>query len=120
MTDSIVPADAAGPAAIQEKVLEIVRALAAETGGGRAARAAAPEASLERDLGLGSLERVELLLRLESAFGRRLGESALGIDTPAGLARALAEDAADAAAFPPAPETVALAPAATLPPARTV
>jgi fatty-acyl-CoA synthase len=120
MTDSIVPAAAAGPAAIQEKVLEIVRALAAETGGGRAARAAAPEASLERDLGLGSLERVELLLRLESAFGRRLGESALGIDTPAGLARALADDAADAAAFPPAPETVALAPAAVLPPARTV
>src|SRR5688500_13668841 len=94
MTDTVVPT-AAGPAAVRERVLEVVRALAAEVGGGRAARAAAAEASLERDLGLGSLERVELLLRLETAFGRTLGESALQIDTPAGLARALMDDAPD-------------------------
>jgi 1-acyl-sn-glycerol-3-phosphate acyltransferase len=120
MTDAIVPEAAAGPAAIQEKVLEVVRALAAETGGSRAARAASPEASLERDLGLGSLERVELLLRLEAAFGRRLGESALAIDTPAGLAHALADESADAPVFCGAPESAALAPAAVLPAARTV
>ena len=35
--------------------------------------AVSPEASLERELGLGSLERVELLARLERAFGRPLG-----------------------------------------------
>jgi 1-acyl-sn-glycerol-3-phosphate acyltransferase len=98
MTDTVVPATAAGPAAVQERVLEIVRALAAEVGGGRAARAAGADASLERDLGLGSLERVELLLRLEAAFGRPLGDRALQIDTPAGLARALADDAPESPA----------------------
>ena len=61
---------AAGPVAphlldaAQERVLEVVRELLTELGGARALRAAAPDASLERDLGLGSLERVELLLRL--------------------------------------------------------
>jgi fatty-acyl-CoA synthase len=73
-----------------ERVVGIVRELALELGGDRAARAIAPGASLERDLGLGSLERVELLTRLESAFGRPLADGALQIDTPAGLARAVA------------------------------
>jgi 1-acyl-sn-glycerol-3-phosphate acyltransferase len=77
--------------AAQDRVLEVVRQLLTELGGGRALRAAAPEASLERDLGLGSLERVELLLRLENAFGRSLDERCLQIDTPAGLARVLLE-----------------------------
>ncbi|HVR72672.1 MAG TPA: AMP-binding protein [Vicinamibacteria bacterium] len=120
MTESVVPPATADPAAIQDKVLEVVRALAAEAGGGRAARAASPEASLERDLGLGSLERVELLLRLETAFGRRLGEGALGIDTAAGLARALSEDAALPLSLPGAPESAALAGAVALPPPPTV
>jgi acyl carrier protein len=88
------PAPLASPedfAAIQERVLAIVRELAAEVGGSRALRAVAPRASLERDLGLGSLERVELLLRLEKAFGRSLDEAYLQLDTPDGLARALLE-----------------------------
>ena len=55
-----------------ERVVVIVRELALEVGGDRAARATAPLASLERDLGLGSLERVELLTRLEAAFGSPL------------------------------------------------
>src|SRR5688572_25631988 len=71
MPETIVPAPA-GELSVQDKVLDIVRALAGEVGGPRAARAASPDASLERDLGLGSLERVELLLRLETAFGRTL------------------------------------------------
>ena len=58
-----------------DRVVGIVRELALEVGGDRAARAAAPGASLERDLGLGSLERVELLSRLETAFGRPLGDA---------------------------------------------
>src|SRR5918996_3355324 len=94
MPETVVRAPADRLVAVQARVLEIVRALAHEVGGGRAARAASAEASLERDLGLGSLERVELLLRLEKAFGRTLGDRGLEIDTPAGLARAIVQDAA--------------------------
>lgn len=87
------PAEAAPPEDVEARVIEVVRALATEAGGSRAARAVSLEASLERDLGLGSLERVELLVRLEAAFGRTLDDRCLGIDTPAGLVRALIEDA---------------------------
>ena len=48
-----------------EIVLTEARALALETGGERAARAVSETASLERDIGLGSLERVELITRIE-------------------------------------------------------
>ncbi len=81
-----------GPlAACEERVLELVRGLARETGGARAEHAVAPGASLEREVGLGSLERVELLLRLERSFGRALDEGCLTLDTPAALARAVIE-----------------------------
>jgi 1-acyl-sn-glycerol-3-phosphate acyltransferase len=105
--------------AVQERVLEVVRQLAAELGGPRAERAAAPGASLERDVGLGSLERVELQHRLETAFGRRLGDLALRLDTPAALAGALLEAGAEApAASPSGGERVA--PAASVPEAATL
>src|SRR6185436_13758950 len=87
---------------VERRVLDIVRDLAGEVGGPRAQRAAAPGASLERDLGLGSLERVELQLRLESTFGRTLDDSVLTLDTPAALAGALL--AAGAAGVAPGPE----------------
>jgi fatty-acyl-CoA synthase len=74
---------------VLESVMGVVRELAHETGGDRARRAAAPDASLDREVGLGSLERVELLVRLERAFGRSLDDRFLEIDTPSGLARAL-------------------------------
>jgi 1-acyl-sn-glycerol-3-phosphate acyltransferase len=61
----------------EERVLEIVRGLAQELGHVSAVRSATPGAHLDRDLGLGSLERVELLLRLEKTFGTRLDESVL-------------------------------------------
>jgi 1-acyl-sn-glycerol-3-phosphate acyltransferase len=77
----------------EARVLEIVRVLARELGGARAERAVSDGASLERDVGLGSLERVELLVRLERAFGRSLGDRFLTLDTPAELARALEQDA---------------------------
>ena len=79
---------------VLERVLDVVRDLARETGGDRASRAAAAHASLDREVGLGSLERVELLLRLEQAFGRPLDDRYLQIDTAAGLAKALLEGAA--------------------------
>lgn len=72
-----------------DRVLEIVRGLAEESGGRRARDSVSPHASLEREIGLGSLERVELLLRLENATGRELDESHLRLDTAADLARAL-------------------------------
>ncbi len=76
---------------LRSRVVEIVRELARETGGPRAERAVSPTASLEREVGLGSLERVELLARLERVFGRALDDACLAIDTPAGLARAVLE-----------------------------
>jgi len=108
-------------AALESRVLEVVRALAAELHGPRAAHAARPGASLEREVGLGSLERVELLLRLERRFGCSLGDGCLALDSAADLTRAVAAagPATPAAAAPaseaPAPgEAVELAPAATL------
>ncbi len=80
---------------LHRRVVEIVRELARETGGPRAERAVSATASLEREVGLGSLERVELLARLERAFGRALDDACLAVDTPAGLAAALLAAAPD-------------------------
>lgn len=77
--------------AVEARVLEVVRDLAEELGGGRALRAVSREASLERDVGLGSLERVELLVRLEAAFGQQLDDRFLELGTPAELAAELIE-----------------------------
>ena len=74
----------------EERVLEIVRELVAELGHESALRSAAPASHLDRDLGLGSLERVELLLRLEKTFGTRLDEEVLaGAETVQDLIAAL-------------------------------
>ena len=92
------------PEAVVERVLDVVRALARETGGPRAERAVSPDASLEREVGLGSLERVELLARLERAFSRALDDRCLSLDTPGELARALREAAPGEALRLPARE----------------
>lgn len=74
----------------EERVLEVVRELVAELGFESALRSAGPASHLDRDLGLGSLERVELLLRLEKSFGTRLDEDVLaGADTVQDLIAAL-------------------------------
>ena len=69
---------------------------------GESAPAVDPGDSLERDLGIGSLERVELLVRLERAFGVPLGEAVLAdAETPSDLAAGVAAaDATPAAAAP--------------------
>ena len=61
------PADSRKPDRkdLEEKVLQVVRDLLVEMGSQRAQRRLSPSASLEGELGLASLERVELLLRLE-------------------------------------------------------
>ena len=61
----------------QERILEVVRTLAAEVHPDSAPGQPGPGTDLERDLGLGSLERVELLRRLEAALGRTLPDRAL-------------------------------------------
>jgi acyl carrier protein len=80
-------------------VLEIVGALVLELGGSPQAPVT-PRASLDRDLGIGSLERVELLLRLEQEFGVRLPDAVMaGAENPRELAQAI-RDAAPAGAEP--------------------
>src|SRR5260221_11370175 len=90
MSQAAAPPAAAAIADVEARVLEVVRALAEELGGARAAHAVAPSASLEREVGLGSLERVELLLRLETGFGRALDDRVLQADPPRDLARVIA------------------------------
>jgi fatty-acyl-CoA synthase len=87
-------APAAAPsdsAALERRVLDVVAVLVAELGGPAASRAPTLDDTLDRDLGLGSLERVELLLRLEHACGVRLADDVMErADTPRDLVAALA------------------------------
>jgi acyl carrier protein len=54
--------------AVRESVLGVIRGLLVELGSQGALPMLNPASQLDRDLGLGSLERVELLARLETAF----------------------------------------------------
>ncbi|HEY6290645.1 MAG TPA: AMP-binding protein [Terriglobia bacterium] len=77
-------------ATIEEGVLEIIRGLLRELGSEQAARSVDVSSALERDLGLGSLERVELLVRFEKRFERLLPDTlAQNAETPADWVRAL-------------------------------
>jgi 1-acyl-sn-glycerol-3-phosphate acyltransferase len=58
-------------------VLDVVGGLVAELGGPPSRRAVTLDASLDRDLGIGSLERVELLLRIEQGLGVRLADAVM-------------------------------------------
>jgi hypothetical protein len=100
------PAPAAAVDVDERRILEVVRELALELSGDRAAQAVVPTASLERDIGLGSLERVELLTRLETVFQRELGDRFLVLDSPREIARALAEAPGLTRAGPTAPAAV--------------
>lgn len=62
---------------LNEKIHQVVGQLLHELGSSQAAARVRSRAHLERDLGLGSLERVELLLRLEAALGLRLPDRVL-------------------------------------------
>ncbi len=64
-------------ASIERQSIVCLEELLRELKGERALAAMKPSASLERDLGLGSLERVELLSRLERHFQLRFPETAL-------------------------------------------
>jgi fatty-acyl-CoA synthase len=72
------------------QTLGVVRELLLELGSVRAAESLSMDSLLDRDLGLGSLERVELLVRLEARFKTRLPEElAQEAETPADWARAI-------------------------------
>jgi len=73
---------------IEEQVLEVVKTLLSETGENRGNAFLSPKASFDRELGLGSLERVELLLRIEERFSLHLPDSVVvEAQTPRDLAQ---------------------------------
>src|SRR5690349_8761300 len=73
--------------ATQARVLNVVRSLLIELGSQGALPLLSPDSHLDRELGLGSLERVELMARLESEFGVRLADRvASEANTPEDLA----------------------------------
>ena len=95
---------------IDDQVLNIIAGLVNELTGG-VSRRPTLEDSLDRDLGISSLERVELLLRLEQAFGVRLPDSVMAeAATPQDLVTAILHAAPDATE-PAPPARQAAAPA---------
>ncbi len=88
-----MPSPTHAGASVEERVLDLVAELVGELRGGVDGGAVDVKRgdSLERDLGISSLERVELLIRLERTFGVRLGDDAMmEAETPADLAAAIA------------------------------
>ncbi|MGH9326181.1 MAG: AMP-binding protein [Terriglobia bacterium] len=84
-------------ASVEGQILEVVRELLLELGSARAAENLIMDSHLDRDLGMGSLERVELLVRLEARFKTRLPEEvAQEAETPSDWARAIFDGAAPA------------------------
>src|SRR5258707_11912648 len=77
---------------VRERVLDVLRGLLEELGSHGAVVELSIDSNLDRDLGLGSLERVELLTRLESAFDVRLPDTlAAEANTPEELTAAIVE-----------------------------
>src|ERR1700757_520340 len=77
---------------VRERVLDVLRDLLVELGSHGALAELSIHSNLDRDLGLGSLERVELLTRLENAFGVRLPDTlAAEASTPEELTTAIVE-----------------------------
>jgi fatty-acyl-CoA synthase len=100
----VVPAhvlDPPHPGSLEQRVLDIFRELLTELGSQRAVHTLSLHSSLDRELGLGSLERVELLVRCEARFEVRLpDEIAQEAETPAEWASAIEESYSTAAGEP--------------------
>jgi 1-acyl-sn-glycerol-3-phosphate acyltransferase len=85
---------------VENQVLDVVAGLVSELGEGAGRRPSLDDA-LDRDLGISSLERVELLLRLEQAFGVRLADSVMAeAATPRDLVTSILEAGPAAEATP--------------------
>ena len=79
--------------------MDVLRGLLQELGSHGALETLTASSNLDRDLGLGSLERVELLTRLEAAFGVRLPDAlAAEANTPEELIQAI-QDAPESIGF---------------------
>ena len=77
-------------ATVERHILQLVEQLVAELRPGSGGAGISPSDSLERQLGIGSLERVELLTRIERGVGVRLADDVMAsADTPADLVRAV-------------------------------
>ncbi len=86
----------------QQRLLAMIQAMLAELRGPAGATVSI-DADLERDLGIDSLARAELLLRIESAFGVRLPEeAAFTAPTPRVLLRLINDARGTGAVAPPA------------------
>ncbi len=86
------------------RVLEVVRSVVVDVSDGRGLGQLGPDVSFERELGLGSLERVELGVRAEAAFGLRLPTEAFGlVDTPRALLALVEQQGARAPAAAASP-----------------
>ena len=84
----------------EREILAVTRQLLLESGAERAISGLRLESSFERDLSLGSLERVELLLRVEAAFSLSLPDDTIAeAQTPGALARVVLQSAASQTGF---------------------
>ena len=84
---------------LRERVMDVLRGLLQDLGSHGALETLSASSNLDRDLGLGSLERVELLTRLETAFAVRLPDSlAAEANTPEELIQAI-QTAPETSAF---------------------
>jgi 1-acyl-sn-glycerol-3-phosphate acyltransferase len=93
--------------AVRERVLDMLRALLTELGSEGALPMLGPSSRLDRELGLGSLERVELLARLETEFAIRLPDRvAAEINTPEELTEAVVAAAGNDSQFDEAPSAL--------------
>jgi 1-acyl-sn-glycerol-3-phosphate acyltransferase len=90
-------------AALERQILQLVEQLVGEIRPGSATAGISLGDSLERELGIGSLERVELLTRIERGVGVRLADSVMAAaDTAADLVRAvIASEPTVAETLPP-------------------
>jgi fatty-acyl-CoA synthase len=76
--------------AVRQRVLEVLRELLVELGSAGAIPRLDEHSQLDADLGMGSLERVELLARIETEFGVRLADRVVAeANTPDDLALAI-------------------------------
>ena len=110
------PTSQTSPDAVQARVLNLVDEFVSELRGG-SDRRVRPNDSLEQDLGIGSLERVELAVRLEQAFDVRLGDEVMvEAETPVDLVSAIttAGPAETSAAVPTQAAPAVTAPAAAV------
>lgn len=86
------PATQVDATAVRDRVLEVIRSLLEQLGSRGALPMLSCSSQLDGDLGLGSLERVELLGRLETAFEVRLPDRVIAdANTPEDLIRSLRE-----------------------------